>query len=195
MLGVSVCMQELSSYNCIKGAAMEQICQNLRLFSFQSRNFNTAGDIPTRLQRAKINHWIKMSLCVTFNQLHKRRGKETFQNIIMYRQIMPKGLLWNILPHFFFFPLFYWPFIIDRNSFRQMETGRKFLCRVHTLCYRVVVVFIFILIIILTKYPLETWKYQFSYDHWSQAMLSLVSTWMGDCSSVAWVLRLTLTVG
>ena len=32
---------------------------------------------------------------------------------------------------------------------------------------------------------LSTWKYQFSYNHWSQATLSLVSTWMGDCSSVA----------
>ena len=42
---------------------------------------------------------------------------------------------------------------------------------------------------------LSTWKYQFSYDHWSQAMLSSVSTWMGDCSSVAWVLLLTLKVG
>ena len=39
---------------------------------------------------------------------------------------------------------------------------------------------------------LLTWKYQFSYDHWSQAMLSSVSTWMGDCSSVARVLLLTL---
>ena len=29
---------------------------------------------------------------------------------------------------------------------------------------------------------LSTWKYQFSYDHWSQATLSSVSTWMGDCS-------------
>ena len=29
---------------------------------------------------------------------------------------------------------------------------------------------------------LSTWKYKFSYDHWSQAMLSSVSTWMGDCS-------------
>ena len=27
----------------------------------------------------------------------------------------------------------------------------------------------------------STWKYQFLYDHWSQAMLSSVSTWMGDC--------------
>ena len=42
---------------------------------------------------------------------------------------------------------------------------------------------------------LSTWKYQFSYDHWSQATLSSVSTWMGDCSSVAWVLLLTLKVG
>ena len=32
---------------------------------------------------------------------------------------------------------------------------------------------------------LSTWEYQFLYDHWSQAMLSSVSTWMGDCSSVA----------
>ena len=32
---------------------------------------------------------------------------------------------------------------------------------------------------------LSTWKYQFSYDHCSQATLSLVSTWMGHCSSVA----------
>ena len=39
---------------------------------------------------------------------------------------------------------------------------------------------------------LSTWKYQFSYNHWSQATLSLVSTWMGDCSSVTWVLLLTL---
>ena len=39
---------------------------------------------------------------------------------------------------------------------------------------------------------LSTWKYQFSYDHWSQATLISVSTWMGDCSSVAWVLLLTL---
>ena len=42
---------------------------------------------------------------------------------------------------------------------------------------------------------LSTWKYQFSYDHWSQATLSLVSTWMGDCSSVVWVLLLSLKVG
>ena len=42
---------------------------------------------------------------------------------------------------------------------------------------------------------LSTWNYQFSYDHWSQATLSLVSTWMGNCSSVAWVLLLTLKVG
>ena len=42
---------------------------------------------------------------------------------------------------------------------------------------------------------LSTWKYQFSYDHWSEAMLSLVSTWIGDSrSSVAWVLLLTLKV-
>ena len=34
---------------------------------------------------------------------------------------------------------------------------------------------------------ISTWKYQFSYDHWSQAMWSSVSTWMADCSSVAWV--------
>ena len=33
------------------------------------------------------------------------------------------------------------------------------------------------------------------YDHWSQATLSSVSTWMGDCSSIAWVLLLTLKVG
>ena len=39
---------------------------------------------------------------------------------------------------------------------------------------------------------LSTWKYQFSYDHWSRATLSSVSTtWMGDCSSVAWMLLLT----
>ena len=43
---------------------------------------------------------------------------------------------------------------------------------------------------------LLTWKYQFSYDHWSQAMLGSVSTWMGDShSSVVWVLLLTLKVG
>ena len=42
---------------------------------------------------------------------------------------------------------------------------------------------------------LSTWKYQFSYDHWSQATLSSVSTWMGDCSSVAWGLLLTHKVG
>ena len=42
---------------------------------------------------------------------------------------------------------------------------------------------------------LSTWKYQFSYDHWSKATLSSVSTWMGHCSSVAWVLLLTLKVG
>ena len=42
---------------------------------------------------------------------------------------------------------------------------------------------------------LSTWKYQFSYDHWCQATLSSVSTWMGDCSSVVWVLPLTLNVG
>ena len=42
---------------------------------------------------------------------------------------------------------------------------------------------------------LSTKKYQFSYDHWSQATLSSVSTWMGNCSSVAWVLLLTLKVG
>ena len=42
---------------------------------------------------------------------------------------------------------------------------------------------------------LSTWKYQFSYDHWSQATSSSVSTWMGHCSSVAWVLLLTLKVG
>ena len=41
---------------------------------------------------------------------------------------------------------------------------------------------------------LINWKCQFSYDHWSQATLSSVSTWMGDCSSVAWVLLLTLKV-
>ena len=43
---------------------------------------------------------------------------------------------------------------------------------------------------------LSTWKYQFSYDYWSQATLSLVSAWMRDSrSSVAWVLLLTLKVG
>ena len=43
---------------------------------------------------------------------------------------------------------------------------------------------------------LSTWKYQFSYDHWSQATLSSASTWMGDSgSSVAWVLLLTIKVG
>ena len=41
---------------------------------------------------------------------------------------------------------------------------------------------------------LSTWKYQLSYDHWSQATVSSVSTWMGDCSSVALVLLLTLKV-
>ena len=35
---------------------------------------------------------------------------------------------------------------------------------------------------------LLTWKYQFSYGHWSQAILSSVSTWIKDYSSVAWVL-------
>ena len=39
---------------------------------------------------------------------------------------------------------------------------------------------------------LSTWKYHFSYDHWSQAMLSSVSSWMGHCSSVARGLLLTL---
>ena len=39
---------------------------------------------------------------------------------------------------------------------------------------------------------LSTSKYQFSYDYQSQAMLSSVSTWMGNRSSVAWVLLLTL---
>ena len=42
---------------------------------------------------------------------------------------------------------------------------------------------------------LSTWKYQFLYDHWGQATLSLVSTWMGDYSNDAWVLLLTLKVG
>ena len=42
---------------------------------------------------------------------------------------------------------------------------------------------------------LSTWKYQFLYDNWSQAILSSVSTWMDDCSSVAWVLLLTLKLG
>ena len=42
---------------------------------------------------------------------------------------------------------------------------------------------------------LSTWKYVWSYDHWSQATLSLVSTWMRCYSSVAWVLLLTLKVG
>ena len=37
----------------------------------------------------------------------------------------------------------------------------------------------------------SAWKYQFSNNHWSQATLILVSTWMGDCSSVVWVLLLT----
>ena len=32
---------------------------------------------------------------------------------------------------------------------------------------------------------LSTWIYQFSYDHLSQATLSSVSAWMGNCSSVA----------
>ena len=40
------------------------------------------------------------------------------------------------------------------------------------------------------------WKYQFSRDRWSQAMLSSVSTWIGDfCSSVVWLLLLTLKIG
>ena len=39
---------------------------------------------------------------------------------------------------------------------------------------------------------LSTWKYQFLYDHWSQATLSSVSTCMGDCSRFVWVLLLTL---
>ena len=38
-------------------------------------------------------------------------------------------------------------------------------------------------------------KKQFSHNHWSQAMLNLVTSWMGDCSSVAWVMLLTLRVG
>ena len=42
---------------------------------------------------------------------------------------------------------------------------------------------------------LSIWKYQFLVNYWSQAMLSTVSTWVGDCSSVAWVLLLTLKVG
>ena len=42
---------------------------------------------------------------------------------------------------------------------------------------------------------LSTWKYQLSYNHWSKATLSSVNTWMGDCSSVAWVLLVTLKVG
>ena len=29
---------------------------------------------------------------------------------------------------------------------------------------------------------LSTWKYQFLCNHWSQATLSSVSTWIGDCS-------------
>ena len=38
---------------------------------------------------------------------------------------------------------------------------------------------------------LSTWKYHFAYGHWSQAMLSSVSTRKGDSrSSVAWVLLL-----
>ena len=42
---------------------------------------------------------------------------------------------------------------------------------------------------------LITWKYQFSYNHWIKQCCGLVSTWMGNCSSVAWVLLLTLKVG
>ena len=39
---------------------------------------------------------------------------------------------------------------------------------------------------------LSAWKYQFLYNHWSQAMLFSVSTLMGDSgSSVVWVLLLT----
>ena len=48
---------------------------------------------------------------------------------------------------------------------------------------------------IISVQRLSSWKYQFSYNHWSQAKLSLVCTWMGDCSSVVWVLLLTLKVG
>ena len=43
-----------------------------------------------------------------------------------------------------------------------------------------------------TQLSWSTWKYQFSHDHWSQAMLNSASTWMGGCSSVARVLLLTL---
>ena len=39
---------------------------------------------------------------------------------------------------------------------------------------------------------LSTWKYQFSYDHWSQATLSSVSTWVGYGSNVARVLLITV---
>ena len=42
---------------------------------------------------------------------------------------------------------------------------------------------------------LSTWKYQLLYDHWSQATMSLVTTWMEDCSSAAWVLLLALKFG
>ena len=41
---------------------------------------------------------------------------------------------------------------------------------------------------------LWAWKYQFPYDHWSQAMFISVSTWMGDFSSIVWVLLLTLKI-
>ena len=36
---------------------------------------------------------------------------------------------------------------------------------------------------------LSTWKCQFSYNHWSQATLSLVSVWMGDYLIIAWVIN------
>ena len=42
---------------------------------------------------------------------------------------------------------------------------------------------------------LSTWKYQLSYDHSSQAASNSVSSYMGDGSSFAWVLLLTLKVG
>ena len=43
---------------------------------------------------------------------------------------------------------------------------------------------------------LSTWKYQFSCDHWSKAMLNSINTWNGEFdSSAVWVLLLTLKVG
>ena len=38
------------------------------------------------------------------------------------------------------------------------------------------------------KFNLSTWQCRFSYHHWSQVTLSLVSTWMGDWASVVGLL-------